>query len=351
MTWPTRSSLSEACSSLPTRECPVPGSSPNGLSSFVRRANDARHADAEASLRSVTGMGYDPTATSLSKKSVLAKKAAAQARLANVKIPDTFLPSRDSPPVDVHQPHGDSSHDTGEDHFHDSPNDRRLDDENLNRHVQGKDDQLFGAGHEEIEKELDAKLNRGPTAEELEVFAQVAEEQAEDTVDISNEDADDTALDEEDADAEDEESEPALEEVLTASELDSDSRALGRHSHEGYLDPDERRAAAMAALREAKQLGEETFDVGEHDHSEGEDESEIELDLSGPDDADAEEEDEDDSVQDQEDDAQDQEQQEDGDDVIVVDEGDEEDVELAEPAALPAAARRRGGKRQIRRLR
>lgn len=76
-------------------------------------------------------MGYDPASSTLAKKTQFAKKAV-QAPLANVKIPDSFLPARDDgPPVDLHRPEGDSSHDTGDDHFQDSPNDRKLDDENL----------------------------------------------------------------------------------------------------------------------------------------------------------------------------------------------------------------------------
>ena len=77
-------------------------------------------------LHSVTGVGWDPTKAT--NKALGRKTAAAVKKAVEVKIPDSFLPN-EAPP-DVHQPHGDDSHDKGEDYLHDSPDDPKLEHEN-----------------------------------------------------------------------------------------------------------------------------------------------------------------------------------------------------------------------------
>jgi len=76
--------------------------------------------------RSVTGVGWDPANAA---KTALGRNAASAVKKAvQVKIPDSFLPN-EAPP-DVHQPHGDDSHDVGQDYLHDSPDDPKLDNDN-----------------------------------------------------------------------------------------------------------------------------------------------------------------------------------------------------------------------------
>ncbi|TNY21553.1 hypothetical protein DMC30DRAFT_394609 [Rhodotorula diobovata] len=72
--------------------------------------------------------------------------ASVPAPVVDVQLPEGFLPHEhehaahpDEFLADVHQPHGDSSHDAGEDHFQASPDDPALEDEHVHTHHASSD--------------------------------------------------------------------------------------------------------------------------------------------------------------------------------------------------------------------
>jgi len=92
--------------------------------------------------RALLGVGYDPrSATPRTSPAAVrapnAEPASVPAAVVDVQLPEGFLPHKAAPAAsgpddylaDVHQAHGDSSHDAGEDHFRASPDDPALSDE------------------------------------------------------------------------------------------------------------------------------------------------------------------------------------------------------------------------------
>lgn len=214
------------------------------------------------------------------------------------------------------------------------------------RHVQTKDDALFANGHEDAEKELDAKLNREVSQEEVLAEAEAEpvvenppekEEDEEDEEEEEEEDSEAAAKtddDGDDDDDDDEEEEEEEEEAISADALDAESDVLSSHDHH--------HPAAQPANDNADDQTDDLDPIVLEDVADGEGEldllEEVTADAASAEGEGEEEEEADDAAQDGE--AEEEE-------VGVVEEEEEEGL-----AALPEAVRRKGAKRLkgIRRL-
>ncbi|GJN94097.1 hypothetical protein Rhopal_007171-T1 [Rhodotorula paludigena] len=145
------------------------------------------------------GVGYHGPAAPKSSPMAMQQQRVSESRetgaepVINVEIPASFLPSPDEMPAppapveeylaDVHQPHGDSSHDAGEDHFQDSPDDPALSDEHVHHVHQPAEDPLWPEDPEHLEREAEEQRRARPRPARLppqedEDEALVVEEQA-----------------------------------------------------------------------------------------------------------------------------------------------------------------------------
>ncbi|KPV73020.1 uncharacterized protein RHOBADRAFT_55261 [Rhodotorula graminis WP1] len=125
--------------------------------------------------RALLGVGYDPRSATprtspAAVRAASPEPASVPAAVVDVQLPEGFLPhaAAPAPPsnpdeylADVHQAHGDSSHDAGEDHFRASPDDPALSDEHVHAH-HSSEDPLWPEDPTHLDREAEAAARPRP---------------------------------------------------------------------------------------------------------------------------------------------------------------------------------------------
>ncbi|GAA5839781.1 hypothetical protein JCM9279_005167 [Rhodotorula babjevae] len=125
--------------------------------------------------RALLGVGHDPRSATprtspAAVRAASPESASVPAAVVDVQLPEGFLPhaAAPAPPAnpdeylaDVHQVHGDSSHDAGEDHFRASPDDPALSDEHVHAH-HSSEDPLWPEDPTHLDREAEAAARPRP---------------------------------------------------------------------------------------------------------------------------------------------------------------------------------------------